>query len=660
MVDGHVGHRPAILAAILGTAALALSFTTLAAQLPGELWISAVFQPPADDVRQMVVHYSWLPRLVTSLLAGAALALIGTAFQQLLRNPLASPTTLGVESGASAALALATLFAPELLNDGREAIAFAGGLAAAGLVFALSWRRGSAPLSLILAGLLVSLFFGAIAAALMLLKERALAGLFIWGKGSLNQQDWSAVTYIAPRFIVVMAILIAMTRPLTLLGLDSASAEQLGLRLAIVRFVGLMAVVALTASVVSAVGVIAFVGLAAPAIVQSAGARRFRERLIWSPVIGAALLWFADQAVLVLNRMFDTELPTGTVTALAGAPVLLWVINRSHLTPAPVHEDRHSQYRRATGGTLLTIALLLVLGAALSLTIGRGTAGWRWSAGAELDMLLTWRAPRVTAAAAAGAMLATAGVLLQRLTGNPMASPEVLGVTAGAALGLLLALLGLGGLGQETALLAGFAGAGLALAALLAFGHRSGLAPNRIVLAGIAFGAIVDALIGVLQAGGDPRAMLLLTWLSGSTYGIDGSIAAVTAIAACALLSTAILLVRWLDLLPLGPVTSQALGIDLGCSRLAIIVLTALLTAAGCLVAGTLSFVGLMAPHFALKLGLQRALPHLLGSALFGSLIMIVADWLGRVALFPRQMPAGLVAMLVGVPVMMWLAARRD
>lgn len=660
MVNIPPAYRPALLAAGLGIAALALSVTTLATRLPTELWTSALWQPPNDDIKQMVVHYSWLPRLITSLLAGAALALAGTVFQQILRNPLASPTTLGVEAGANISLALATLLAPAWLAGAREAIAFAGGLAAVGIVFALSWRRRLDPLIVVLAGLLVGLFFGAIAATLVLLKERQFAGLFLWGNGSLNQQDFSAVTYLLPRLALALAIFVAMIRPLTLLGLDSASARGLGLRLGVARFAALAVGVGLTASVVSAVGIIGFVGLAVPAVVQLAGARRFHDRLIWSPILGAELLWLADQTVLVLDRMIDSELPTGAFTALAGAPVLLWLVRSAYLAPGmPPAANYHRRQRVAAGPLLLGLILLLALAAIVSLTFGRGIDGWRWSTGSEFDALLVWRAPRLVAAMAAGAMLATAGVLVQRLTGNPMASPEILGVSSGAALGLVVALFGIGELGYEMALPASLAGAGLALAVVLAFGRRTGFSPDRILLAGIALGAIIDALIGFLTASGDPRAMLLLTWLGGSTYGVDGPKAAAAAGSAFVLLSAAALLTRWLDILPLGPAVSQSIGVNTRWSRLGILLLTALLTAAGSLVAGTLSFVGLMAPHLARRLGFEQALYHLIGAALLGGLIMVGADWLGRIVLFPRQIPAGLVATLVGVPMLMWLVARK-
>ncbi|RVB58288.1 iron chelate uptake ABC transporter family permease subunit, partial [Mesorhizobium sp. M7A.F.Ca.CA.001.06.1.1] len=116
---------------------------------------------------------------------------------------------------------------------------------------------------------------------------------------------------------------------------------------------------------------------------------------------------------------------------------------------------------------------------------------------------------------------------------------------------------------------------------------------------------------------------------------------------------------RWLDILPLGSAAVQGLGINLKRARLLVLLAVAALTAASTLIVGPLTFIGLMAPHLARRLGLSRALPQAIGAVLAGALIMVAADWVGRIAIFPRQIPAGLVATLIGGPVLMWLLRRR-
>ncbi|RTM01100.1 Fe(3+)-hydroxamate ABC transporter permease FhuB [Ancylobacter aquaticus] len=647
---------PAMLVSGLALAALGMSVATLALRLPPALWIDALANPDTSDVQQMLVRYSFAPRLATSLLCGGALGLAGALLQLALRNPLASPTTLGVSAGANLALAMAMLWAPGLLAVGREWTAMAGGLVAALLVLGLSWRRRLSPLTVVLAGMVVSLYCGALAAMLALFNSHYLAGLFIWGGGSLSQQDWTIAQFLAPRLALALLAAALLVRPLTLLTLDDDQAKGLGLSVPLIRLAALALAVALTGLVVGTVGVIGFIGLAAPALVTVAGARRVAARLLWSTLLGAVLLWLADQSVQRLAGDFGEMLPTGAITALIGSPLLLWLIPRLRLTLQP--PAGLGEAVRRPGRPLLilaALALLLVALVGLSLAVGYGLEGWSVSAD-----LLEWRWPRALAALAAGILLACAGGTLQRMTGNPMASPEVLGVSAGAAFGLIIAMFTLNEIGRAAQLGAATLGALLALLAMLSLARGSAAAPERVLLAGIALGAMFDALVTALMAGGDPRAVLLLNWMTGSTYAATATDAGVALLAALASLAALPLLTRWLDIVPLGGAISAALGLPPRRSNRVLLVATAAMTAVATLVIGPLTFVGLMAPHLARFLGLQRALPQLVAAALIGGILMVAADWFGRTAAFPWQIPAGLTATFIGCPALMWLLARRQ
>jgi ABC-type Fe3+-siderophore transport system permease subunit len=212
---------------------------------------------------------------------------------------------------------------------------------------------------------------------------------------------------------------------------------------------------------------------------------------------------------------------------------------------------------------------------------------------------------------------------------------------------------------RDMQILVGGAGAFVVLAAMLALGRRDGFSPDRLLLAGIAVSSISGVVVAVLMAGQDPRLQNLIAWMSGSTYmagPVDGVLAGVLAALGLALVPG---VARWLDLLPLGAATAAALGVSPAASRLGLFSLSALLTAAATLIVGPLSFVGLMGPHMARMLGLQRAAGHLVGSALLGGLIMMLADWLGRTVIFPYQIPAGLLASVIGGPFLLWLLGRR-
>lgn len=656
----HDGFRPALLAALallcLGAAAMALN---LSVRIPVELWARALFAPSPEDIPQLLVHYSVAPRAVVALIAGAGLALAGAVLQQALRNPLASPSTLGVSAGAQLALSLATVVAPTALTLGREAVALAGGAASTAVVTALSWRSRFAPLTVILAGMVVAMFSGAAAAALTLFNERMLSGLYVWGSGALNQQDWSVAGPLGVKVAALAGAISLLARPLQLLELDQP-AKNLGLSVVRLRLVSIGLAVALTAVIVSAVGVIGFIGLAAPALARALGVRRLAPRLLWSAAIGAAILFATDALLQATETLTHINVPTGAATALIGAPTLVWLASKIR-NAAPVETEAPAT-RRVRNVRLAVVLLAAAVSLAIlaSLSIGRtpegGFAVAPWPLLADL---LPWRWPRTLGAGAAGAMLAAAGMMLQRLTRNPIASPEVLGVSSGAALGLVLALLFAPSPGYESQVLAAAIGGFAVAGALLGVGRGGRLAPEQLLIAGVALGAMVSALLAILMASGDPRMLLVANWMAGSTYDVEPPIAIGTAVSALVLIALSFFVVRWLELAPLGRPLMLSVGAPPAAASFGVLALSATLTAAATLAVGPLSFAGLIAPHLALRLGFARAGSQLAAATLIGALVMVLADWLGRIVYAPFQVPAGLIGMLIAGPVLMWLLQRR-
>ncbi|AYK20104.1 Fe(3+)-hydroxamate ABC transporter permease FhuB [Aeromonas veronii] len=639
---------------------LSLAYWELARQLPGALWWQSFFAPNLDDVSQAVVHFSWLPRLAVTLLAGAALGLAGTLMQQVLRNPLASPTTLGVASGAQLALMMVTLFAPSWLLLGREWIAMAGGSLAMALVFALAWRRQLNPVVIVFAGLVINLYLAAISMGLLLFFQEELKGLLVWGSGSLVQNSWSGVSYLLPRLLAAAALAAVLVRPLAVLELDDASARSLGVSLQHLRFAGLGLAVFVTACVVSVVGLIGFIGLAAPAMVRLLGIRQLGQRLLWAPILGALLLAATDLLLQSLSRFWPVLIPTGAMTALLGAPLLLWLIPRLGIKSGAPKANagllvaRHPAPARLVG--LLLVGLLLAVVA--SLLVGQGMTGWSWPSWLRWQAQLEWRLPRTLAAGAAGVLLALAGTLLQRVSNNPMASPELLGVSGGTFMGVIATALLLPALPLPLMLAGGLLGAFGCLLLLVVVNRKHGFQPERILLSGIAITALFEPLQAIALANGDMRVQQLLSWMSGSTYYVTLPVACGLVGLALLMLSACLLVSRWLDLLPMGSAVATALGIRLNRAQLAILLLVAVLTASATLVVGPLSFVGLLAPHMAKLMGLVRARWHLLGAAASGALLMVSADWVGQQILFPQEVPVGLVSTLLGGAYFMWCLRR--
>lgn len=491
--------------------------------------------------------------------------------------------------------------------------------------------------------------------------QEYLAAIFLWGAGSLEQDDWSVAATLLPRLVVLGLLTFALLQPLRLLGFADENARGLGLSLALFRTATLGIAVCFAAVVTASVGMIGFVEIAAPLVARLAGARRLGTRLLLAPLIGAALLLIVDTFVQSLNGAFGARLPTGAATAFLGAPLLLWLLPRMRAAAGPslVAWGDTSPADRSASRVLVILGAAALMALLLACLIGRTGESWSFLMPADAAALLPWRLPRTAEAFAAGAMLGAAGTLLQRATGNPLASPEILGLGAAVMAGLALALL-LHPAGSPPFLLAaGAVGALLLLSVLFWGGWRSRFAPDQLLLTGVALTAALDAVVIAFLAVNDSRSGMLLGWMAGSTSDADAGAAAGLCGLAVVLVPLGLLLARSLDILPLGDAVATGLGVALMPARLGVMTLASLSTAAAVLAVGPLTFVGLVGPHLARRMGLVRSVVHLPGAALAGGIVMVLADWCGRTAMAPFELPAGLVASLIGCPYLIVQLRRR-
>ena len=645
-----------LLAVLLFSAAFGLLLLNIGARLPD--W-RQLFNSSDADLAEIAVLYGLLPRFALSLVAGAALGLSGVLFQQMLRNPLAEPGTLAVFSGAKFSLIAAVLWAPGLLVHGQEPMIFLGGMLALGTVAFLAARAGFAPLTVILVGLVLSLCLEALSSMFFLTHFEELSDLLAWQTGSLAQDNWYQVQRLSCVFGAAGVVTFLLRKPMGFFDLDEASARSAGVSVLAIRLAVFTIGTLLSALVAAYAGIIGFIGLAGPAIARLSGARRLSDRLIHGPLIAAGILALVDQGVLLLAGGMDV--PAGAVTALLGTPLLIWLICRMRTEMQhPPHDGQPAEYPcgRASSWFLIA-ALFLAVTLLLALFVGRLPEGWFIVGGGQIGELLPWRLPRILAAAGGGVMLAIAGTVLQRLTGNGLASPELLGISSGAALILMVAVFLLPPLPRETMMLISAGGAFAVLAFTLWLGSRSMFSPERMLLVGVAIGALSGSLASLLTLLGDIRVLRLLGWLAGSTYSVTWKDAWIVVTIASLSLAAVPLFGRWLRVLPLGEGVTTAIGVPLAASRLLLLVFTALLTGTATLVVGPLSFAGLAAPHLARICGLRTPLTQIYGAAVIGAIIMVLADWIGRNIAFPWQVPAGIVATLLGGLYFILLAMKR-
>ncbi|MEZ8631278.1 Fe(3+)-hydroxamate ABC transporter permease FhuB [Vibrio lentus] len=610
------------------------------------IW-DTLFHFDPSNYQHLITHLTYLPRLTVALICGFALAVAGCVMQFVLRNPIASPTTLGVAAGAELGMVLGILLIPANLTIPGFIPAFIGGCLATGLVFALSSTRGFSPLHMVLAGMVVSLFLGSLNTMLLMLHEQQLTSIFVWGAGVLNQNDWSSVQVLIPLVSIPTLLLLVFQRPLSALQFGDNVATSLGVNIKQIKLLCLSLAIFITAAVVSEVGLIGFVGIVAPAIARLMGVRALAKQILISGLVGSLILLIVDLVIQPFSGVGGELLPTGAMTALLGAPFLLWLLQRTKLQSDLKNRSEHvERYKLVdTRKVLTTMFLLLVVICAVALTFGKNQFGWSVEFHQSLFEL---RLPRVLVALLAGVGLAFAGTIIQRISNNPMASPEVLGISSGAALALVLGTLFGTAVGREEQMLLGTLGATSVTALVWFMGRKHNFAPTQTLLTGIALSAGLDALLRIAMSSGNENATSLLTWLSGSTYLVANQDVMLLAIGVAIVGAVALSLNRWIELINLGDVTTSSLGMNTTLVRLALLLLVAALTTLCTIVIGPLSFIGLLAPHMARSLHQYRVIPQMLTAALLGAIIMVAADWIGRTLWFPWQFPAGLLASLLG------------
>lgn len=643
-----------------GLLALAVALTAIHLYVPVLQAISA--RGIEDPIQRLVLLHSTLPRHVIALLCGAGLSVSGAILQQVLRNPLASPDTVAVSAGARLALAVSTLLAPGLLGFGRDVVAIAGAAASTTVVLLIARRRKYAPLALILGGLITSLFCGALSTILVLLNDRYLVSLFIWGSGSLSQQSWDPAIDLAIRLGLCVLPLLVLLRPLSVLDAGEQTARSLGIAVERLRVFAIALAVLMSAFVTSTVGMIGFVGLAGPVLTRLCGRQKFPAWCLSSGVVGALLLLITDLLVQLIGGESATFLPTGAVTAVIGAPLLLLLL--PHMKAMMPPQLLGSLARRATAGRQLRTSTGILAGLALLclfsllVFVGRAPNGaWAILDPEMIAPILPWRLPRMLGAAGAGALLATAGYILQRITGNPMASPEIMGVSAGAILGAATMLVVAGSASSLGLTVSAAIGSFAALVFVLSLSMRRSFALERMLLAGVALTALVDALVGVIMATGDPVSVTLLAWISGSVSGVGLPMALGAVAAALLLLTVTLVGTRWLQILPLGVPTATSIGVPVTVAQGSLLCLVALMTAIATPMIGPITFVGLMAPHIVVLFGIRHVPTGLILSGVVGASLMILADTLARTLAFPLQLPTGILASLLAGPFLLLLIA---
>lgn len=309
---------------LVGAGALSLG----GVRLPlGEVW-AGLRGSPANSQAAIIVREIRLPRVLLAMLVGSALAVSGTALQALLRNPLADPYVLGISSGAALG-AITALWVGGWVASASPLVAFAGALGTVAWVYFLGRRHGRlSSYTLLLAGVITASFLSAIILfVLTLLSTRDVRGIAFWLMGDLSVISNVELQVLSPVVALAVVGLYAYAKDLNVLLLGEEEAAHLGVNVTRVETAVYLLASLLTGVAVSVSGAIGYLGLLVPHLARMFVGSDHRLLLPTGALGGAIVLVLSD--TLARTVVAPTELPVGAVTAIAGAPVFIYLLRRT-------------------------------------------------------------------------------------------------------------------------------------------------------------------------------------------------------------------------------------------------------------------------------------------------------------------------------------------
>lgn len=279
-----------------------------------------------SSTEHLIIRTVRLPRSLIAIFVGAALAVSGAIMQGITRNPLASPGILGVSTGASIAVVIATFLFEGIGLNLYVWFAFAGAAFSAVTVYFLGslGRGGLTPINLTIAGVAITIFLSSVTRGILIVSQQTLNQIRFWLAGSLAGRDIELLWQVSPYFSLGLLLALLLSRQLTMLSLGEEVAKGLGQRTVLVKLSAALSVVLLAGSSVAIAGPIGFIGLVVPHMTRVLVGVDYRWLLPYAAIFGAILLLFADLcARLVLQPQ---EIPVGLVMPLIGAPFFIYLV----------------------------------------------------------------------------------------------------------------------------------------------------------------------------------------------------------------------------------------------------------------------------------------------------------------------------------------------
>ncbi len=280
------------------------------------------------STEHLIIRTVRLPRSLIALFVGAALAVSGSLMQGITGNPLASPSILGINAGASFAVVLSTFIMSNNSSNFHTGFAFLGAAITAIVVYSIAslGRGGITPLNLTLAGAALSAFMGSLTSGILIVNQRTLSEIRFWLAGSLGGRDTELFLQILPYLILGLLLAFTLGKQITILSFGDDIALGLGQETIWIKVLAAVSVVLLAGASVSLAGPIGFIGLIIPHMIRFLISVDYRWIVPYSAILGAILLLITDTIARVIIQ--PQEIPVGLIMPLIGSPFFIFLIRK--------------------------------------------------------------------------------------------------------------------------------------------------------------------------------------------------------------------------------------------------------------------------------------------------------------------------------------------
>lgn len=289
--------------------------------------IKAFTEYDRENSLHVIIMTLRMPRIITGVLVGAAFAVSGAIMQGMTRNPMASPSLLGINAGAGFGLAVAMVVGADASYNMVIAFSFLGAALASAIIYGISsiHKGSTAPMRLALAGAAITSLFSAFSQALAVTFKIS-QELTFWNAGGVSGVRWEQVKFVFPWIMAGLLFSLTIAKSITILSLGDEISTNLGEKTKIAKLKGSIIVLVLTGASVSAVGPVGFVGLIIPHAARYFMGTDYKWVIPYSMILGALLIVIADMAARMVNPPFET--PLGAITAVIGVPFFLYLATR--------------------------------------------------------------------------------------------------------------------------------------------------------------------------------------------------------------------------------------------------------------------------------------------------------------------------------------------